>query len=466
MVKLSSLLAGVVGVAGWLLAIVASAQSSGNSMAAFDGRSGLLTSCVALFAGAPRERAALDGNYDVTLQLINDQLQFGLNAATIRSKTDTRLCSGHFEGDTYLDKVEVTQVNAQTNGRYLLQMKALPGEPMRLQLNSALLTREIPAERFASAALYSRAFSGDALVVAKNGHIVFEDYVAPFAATDPHLLASGTKSFSLALFALGVQEGIWTLDEQVSKTITEWRGNPGREAITIRHLLNLSSGLKDAESYNVFRVPQLDIYDLAINQSMQVFPAGSGFIYGSVNFYVLAALFERKTGRDPVQYLYDHLLKTLGMPQQHLDLWIRDSKGKPQLAGGAYLDARSWLNFGLMIANGGQWKGRQLLDPATLALVSGISNPAFEGYGVSWWRNNAINGSYQPATDVVPADARPEAERILPQQPVDVFFAAGLGRQRLFVVPSQNLVIVRFGMTLGDSFSDQELLRRIQDAVQ
>ena len=464
MVKFSLLLAGVAGVAGLLLAIPASAQSSGNSMAAFDGRNGLLTSCVALFAGAPRERAALDGNYDVTLQLINDQLQFGLNAATIRSKTDTRPCSGHFEGDTYLDKVEVTQVDAQTNGRYFLQMQALPGEPMRLQLNSALLTREIPAERFASAASYSRAFSGDALVVAKNGHIVFEDYVAPFAATDPHLLASGTKSFSLALFALGVQEGIWTLDEQVSKTITEWRGNPGREAITIRHLLNLSSGLKDAESYNVFRVPQLDIYDLAINQSTQVFPAGSGFIYGSVNFYVLAALFERKTGRDPVQYLYDHLLKTLGMPQQHLDLWIRDSKGKPQLAGGAYLDARSWLNFGLMIANGGQWKGRQLLDPATLALVSGISNPAFEGYGVSWWRNNAINGSYQPATDVVPADARPDAERILPQQPPDVFFAAGLGRQRLYVVPSQNLVIVRFGMTLGDSFSDQELLRRIQDA--
>jgi CubicO group peptidase (beta-lactamase class C family) len=196
-----------------------------------------------------------------------------------------------------------------------------------------------------------------------------------------------------------------------------------------------------------------------------VFPAGSGFIYGSVNFYVLAALFERKTGRDPVQYLYDNLLKTLGMPREHLDLWIRDSKGKPQLAGGAYLDARSWLNFGLMIASGGHWKGRQLLDPATLALVNGISNPAFEGYGVSWWRNNAINGSYQPATDVVPADARPESGRILPQQPVDVFFAAGLGRQRLYVVPSQNLVVVRFGMTLGDSFSDQELLRRIQDAL-
>ena len=343
-------------------------------------------------------------------------------------------------------------------------MQALPGEPMRLQLNSALLTREVPAERFASAALYSRVFNGDALVVAKNGHIVFEDYVAPFAAADPHLLASGTKSFSVALFALGVSDGIWSLDEPVYRTITEWQGNPGREAITIRHLLNLSSGLKDAESYNVFRVPQLDICDLAINQSTQVFAAGSDFIYGSVNFYVLAALFERKTGRDPVQYLYDNLLKTLGMPQEHLDRWIRDSKGKPQIAGGAYLDARSWLNFGLVIANAGNWKGRQLLDPATLALVTASNNPAFEGYGLSWWRNNTINGSYQPATDVVPADARPDAERILPQQPVDLFFAAGLGRQRLYIVPSQNQVIVRFGMTLGDSFSDQELLSRIQDA--
>lgn len=463
--KLSSQMAGVAALAGLFLATTTSAQSAGNSMAAFDGRTGLLNSCVALFAGAPRERAVLDSNYDVTLQLLNDQLQFGLTAVTVRPSTDTRACSGHFEGDTYLDKVEVSQVDAQTNGRYFLQMKALPGDPMQLQLNTALLTREIPAERFASAALYSRVFNGDALVVAKNGHIVFEDYVAPFAAADPHLLASGTKSFSLALFALGVQEGIWTLDEQVSQTITEWRGNPGREAISIRHLLNLSSGLKDAESYNVFRVPQLDIYDLAINQSTQVFPAGNGFIYGSVNFYVLAALFERKTGRDPVQYLYDKLLKTLGMPQQHLALWIRDSKGKPQLAGGAYLDARSWLNFGMMIANGGQWKGRQLLEPATLALINGISNPAFEGYGVSWWRNNAMMGSYQPATDVVPADARPDAERILPQQPADVFFAAGLGRQRLYIVPSQNLVIVRFGMTLGDSFSDQELLSRIQDAL-
>lgn len=462
--KFSSQLAGMAAVAGLLLTSTTAAQSAGNSMAAFDGRTGLLNSCVALFAGAPRERAELDGNYDVTLQLLNDQLQFGLTAATVRPSTDTRACSGHFEGDTYLDKIEVTQVDEQTNGRYFLQMQALPGEPMRLQLNSALLTREVPAERFASAALYSRVFNGDALVVAKNGHIVFEDYVAPFAAADPHLLASGTKSFSVALFALGVSEGIWSLDEPVYRTITEWQGNPGREAITIRHLLNLSSGLKDAESYNVFRVPQLDIYDLAINQSTQVFAAGSDFIYGSVNFYVLAALFERKTGRDPVQYLYDNLLKTLGMPREHLDRWIRDSKGKPQIAGGAYLDARSWLNFGLVIANGGNWKGRQLLDPATLALVTSSSNPAFEGYGLSWWRNNTINGSYQPNIDVVPADGRPDLQQILPQQAEDVIFAAGLGRQRLYIVPSQNLVIVRFGMTLGDSFSDQELLSRIQDA--
>ncbi|TFH71654.1 class C beta-lactamase-related serine hydrolase [Gammaproteobacteria bacterium LSUCC0112] len=464
--KLSSQMAGVAALAGLCLATTTSAQSAGNSMAAFDGRTGLLNSCVALFAGAPRERAVLEGNYDVTLQLLNDQLQFGLTAATVRTSTDTRACSGHFEGDTYLDKIEVTQVDAQTDGRYFLQMQALPGEPMRLRLNSALLTREIPAERFASAALYSRFFNGDALLVAKNGHIVFEDYVAPFASGDPHLLASGTKSFSVALFALGVRDGIWTLDEPVHQTITEWQGDAGREAITIRHLLNLSSGLKDSDRYNVLRVPQLDIYDLAINHSTQEFAAGTGLIYGSVNFYVLSALFERKTGQDPAQYLYDNVLKTLGMPEQHHRLWIRDIKGKPQLAGGAYLDARSWLNFGLMIADGGYWKGRQLLDPATLAMINSIDNPAYQGYGLSWWRNNAIVGSYQAGVDSLPPDAQPMGDRILPDQGADLYFAGGLGRQRLYILPSQNLVIVRFGMTLGDSFSDQELLKRVQQAFQ
>lgn len=460
----SYLKAGLLFLAACVLPIQVAAQSSVSNIASFDGRTGLFKSCVALFAGAPRDRAVLEGNYDVTLQLLNDQLQFGLNTATSRPSTDTRNCSGHFEGDTYLDRVEVAHVDTQTDGRYFLQMKALPGEPMRLQLREPLLTREIPAERFSSAALYSRFFNGDALVVAKNGHIVFEDFVAPFASGDPHLLASGTKSFSIALFALGVRDGIWTLDEPVFHTITEWQGNPGREAITIRHLLNLSSGLKDADAYNVLRVPQLDIYDLAVNHSTQVFPAGSHVIYGSVNFYILSALFERKTGKDPAQYLYDNVLKTLGMPEQHHNLWIRDIKGKPQLAGGAYLDARSWLNYGLMIADGGYWKGRQLLDPATLALITEIDNPAYQGYGVSWWRNNAMNGSYQAGVDSVPADARPSGERILPNQGADLFFAGGLGRQRLYIVPSENLVIVRFGMTLTDAFSDEELLRRVQDA--
>ena len=75
-----------------------------------------------------------------------------------------------------------------------------------------------------------------------------------------------------------------------------------------------------------------------------------------------------------------------------------------------------------------------------------------------------INGSFQPGIDIVPSDGRPDMQQILPQQREDVIFAAGLGRQRLYIVPSQNLVIVRFGMTLGDSFSDQALLSRIQDA--
>jgi CubicO group peptidase (beta-lactamase class C family) len=298
--------------------------------------------------------------------------------------------------------------------------------------------------------------------------VVFADYNAPFASTDPHLLASGTKSFSFALFALGVMDGIWSLDEPVFETISEWAGDSRRQMITIRHLLTLSSGLKDAAEYNVAQVPSLDIYDLAINKSTQPYDVDTAFIYGAVNFFVLAAVFERKTGLDPVNYLYERLLSHLGMDAAHTLRWTRDIKGKPQMAGGAWLDARTWLNYGQLMLQNGDWLGQQLLDANLVGLSTSLDNPAYQGYGLTWWRNTPLDGSYNPSTDSVPADARPAnaGELIVADLPADLYFAAGFGRQRLYIVPSQNLVIVRFGMTLSQNFSDNELLLRIMGAFE
>ncbi len=218
--------------------------------------------------------------------------------------------------------------------------------------------------RYANAASYSALVDGDALLVMKQGQIVFENYVGDTTADTAHMLASGTKSFNIALFALGQADGIWTLDEKVAQTITEWQSDPNKSQICIRHLLSLTSGLVDSPQYNDLTVPTLDTYDLAINGSSALYAPGVACIYAPCNFYVFAALFERKTGLDPVQYLYDRLLSKLGFSADNLKLWIRDKKGKPDMPGGAHFTAREWVNYGKLWIQNGQWEGQQLLDPA------------------------------------------------------------------------------------------------------
>lgn len=435
----------------------------------FSGNTALLQSCVALYDNDGLQQAE-DGQaavYDVTLQMLPDSVLFELQYAEFSTTHTAATCSGRFEADLYTDRVTVVDVDPQIDGDYFITMDTVSDNPVRLQLREDLLTATIPAQRFASAAVYSRVRNGDALVVARNGHILFEEYVGNFTAQSPHILGSGTKSFSLALYALGAADGIWQLDEPVYHTITEWRGNPQREAITIRHLLNLSSGLRDADAFSPRNVPALDIYDLAINHSTQPFAPGTAFIYGAVNFLVLSAVFERKTGEDTLLYLYDRLLRHLGMKDVHLALWTRDSKGKPQMGGGARLDTRTWLNYGQLILQEGKWMGQQLLAADIVRLIGEVDNPSYQGYGLTWWRNSDIDGTFNPGIDSIPPDGTPNAaDRIAPDISSDLFLAAGLGRQRLYVIPSMNVIIVRYGMTLGGDFDDNELLSRIVGALQ
>jgi len=328
------------------------------------------------------------------------------------------------------------------------------------QVNVVIVSNE-ELVRYTAAADYSDSVLGDGLLIMKSGAIVFERYTGATTATSAHLLASGTKSFSAALFALGAADGIWTLDENVSQTITEWLGVANKQDITIRQLISLTSGLLDSPEYSAGNAANLDTYDLAINASSTPQPPGVACIYAPSNFQVLAAMFERKTGLDPLQYLYDRLLARLGFNAAHLPLWTRDNQGKPQMAGGAYFDARAWANYGKLWLQGGQWEGRTLLDPQFLNLAVTYDNAAFKGYGFTWWLNLPTGTTYNPGVDQIPVDGRGDGTQIATNAPTDLFMAAGTGKQRLYVIPSQNLVIVRFGRGTGSSFSDHTLLGHI-----
>ncbi len=317
--------------------------------------------------------------------------------------------------------------------------------------------------RFDDTATYSDSVQGDALLIMKDGAVVYEHYTGTTPASSSHLLASGTKSFNVALFAMGVAMGIWTLDENVSQTITEWQGVPNKSQITIRQLISLTSGLLDSPLYSATPsvIATLDTYDLAINGSTTPQAPGVACIYAPSNFQVLAAMFERKTGLDPAQFLYDRLLARLGFSAAHLALWTRDVNGKPQMAGGAYFAASAWANYGKLWLQNGVWEGQTLLTPATMQSAVTYDNLAFKGYGFTWWLNLPTGTTYNPGVDQIPADGRGDGTQIATNVPADMFMAAGTGKQRLYVIPSLGLVIVRFGHGVGSSFSDHTFLGKI-----
>lgn len=276
---------------------------------------------------------------------------------------------------------------------------------------------------------YSAARRGAAVLVLRNGEVVCEGYAGEGAPDKGMEIASGTKSFSGMMLAAAVQDGLIKLDEPVSVTITEWRDDPAKAKVTIRELLNLTSGLRS-------RGVAAPTYAEAIGFSFTAAP-GAAYQYGAAPFQVFGEVMRRKlvaAGQDPDPYVYltRRILAPIGLKPSN---WRRNLKsGDLLLPQGAILTVREWVKFGELVRAGGRHKGRQLVDPATFrAQFEGSAvNPA---YGVTWWLPNPTT-----STDVVTAVNDINRD---PAMPRDMVLAAGAGDQRLFVVPSQGLVIAR-----------------------
>ena len=385
---------------------------------------------------------------------------------------------------------------------------------------------------FNQSADYSTKHSGRAVLVMHNGEVIFERYDADWSATKPHMLASGTKSFTGVIAMFAVQDGLLTLDEKVADTITEWKADKRKREITIRHLLTLSSGLDTADAAFPsraeragMRVPKNEITDArskriaredartgvsklatgnwfkdALNVPMK-YNAGEQFDYGPSHFYVLGELMNRKLAAshdnrnikaiEPKtfeSYATARLFEPIGM---HVDRWGKDEAGNVNMPGGMMLTAREWAKFGQFVLQNGAWKQpdgsmKQLLKPDLLAQCFQPSEHN-KAYGLTWWLGGAAreaDGMQPVTTDTrndttnpdTPASTR-QRDRIMEEasdtritingKSTPVYMAAGLGKQRLFIVPELNLVVVRFAEPSreGSKFSNENFLKPIIDQL-
>ena len=280
-----------------------------------------------------------------------------------------------------------------------------------------------------------------AFLIVKDGRLLFEQYALGADAFTPSLGWSLTKSITATLAGILWDQQRFSLDQPFA--LPNWRQSADPK-FNPRHLLHMSSGLYVNESYaGLTEVTQMlylepDQFSYALSQSV-TFPPGQEFQYSTAETARLSALVQHLAGGSE-QAMYNfyqqQLFHPLGIATGLVEF---DATGHMVGGGYGHLSARDWARLGQLYLQGGQWQGKSLLskDWLKFALTPAATN---QEYGAQLWLNT--DGLRWPS---VAADA---------------FLLAGYDGQRVIMLPSANLMIVRLGMG-----GDQDTLKPIMERL-
>lgn len=280
--------------------------------------------------------------------------------------------------------------------------------------------------------LQARAF-----IVLKNDSIIYEEY------WDTHDEKTLSNSFSIAktitamLIGIAVDDGkIKSIDEPVGNYIPEFKSN-GKDKITIRHLLQMSSGLdwtesgKNPLSDNAESYYGSALYEMSVSQKLISQP-GKLFLYQSGNSQLLGIIVEKATGKKLSEYAAEKIWKKIGASQNAY--WNLDHKnGLEKAFCCVYATAGDYARIGQMLVHGGSLNGKQIIPsayyqemikPSALSTEDGIPNYR---YGLHIW---TYVGEKHP-----------------------VYYCRGIKGQYIITIPDENLVIVRMGLEREDNYS-------------
>lgn len=306
----------------------------------------------------------------------------------------------------------------------------------------ALLERQL--ERDNSAGLNTRA-----LLVVHEGRILAETYAQGADADTPLPGWSMTKSMTSVMLGNLALRG--RLDPQASPGFEQW-ADDGRAAIHTKHLLTMTDGLAFSERYSPgddateMLFTEASASDYALSRPLEHEP-GTRFNYSSGTASILSRLYYERTGGG-LQSSYRDYINHVVLPLS-LQNAVFEVHASGVFAGSSYLyaSARDWARLGRMMANGGVLNGQRVVSEDWVR-QSTSPNDSENGpaYGYQWWLN------------------RGGAEPRWPSLPADAFAAQGNREQRLMIIPSRDLVIVRLGWTSG-RYPTDERFAEILDAL-
>jgi len=275
------------------------------------------------------------------------------------------------------------------------------------------------------------------LIVYKN-QIITEKYADEFDKNTKVLGWSMGKSIVSTVIGVLDQQG--KIDIHNPAPIDEWKHDE-RSEITIHNLLQMNSGLEWEEDYTEISDVTKMLYlesDMTKSQANKplVGRPNESWNYSSGTSNLLSGIVRKKfeTHQEYLDFWYSDLIDKIGMHSMILEA---DLAGNYIASSYPWATTRDWAKYGLLYLNNGNWNGEQIISEDWVKYTSTPTNTSEGVYGAQFWLN---------------------AQGHLPDVPKDMYMADGYQGQRVMIIPSKDLVVVRTGITY--SKTDQQLEKR------
>ena len=260
-------------------------------------------------------------------------------------------------------------------------------------------------------------------IILKDGKIVLEKYFGSYTVDSIHYWASAGKSLTAFLTGVAQEKGFVNIQSSVSQYLgTGWTSAPAAKEslITLRHLLTTTSGLDDSPP------PPCDVNDSSKACLNYLADAGTRWAYHSGAYKHLQDVISVTSGVSYNAFTTNFLSSKIGMGGLWYDAVF-------------YSKTRGMARFGLLTLSKGIWNNDTIMkDTAYISAMSNTSQNLNNSYGYLWWLNGKSSFMIPQVQIVFPG-------MLLPSAPPDLFAALGKNDQKIYVVPSENLVVVRMG---------------------
>ncbi|MCA0132035.1 serine hydrolase domain-containing protein [Winogradskyella alexanderae] len=281
-------------------------------------------------------------------------------------------------------------------------------------------------------ALYNflEASDTNAFLILKDGKIVIEWYMNNFSQNDIWYWASAGKTLTALTLGIAQEEGYLDLeDSSLNYLGSGWSSLTTEQEINIKviHHLTMTTGLDFTDFFNQFCTdPDCLFY---LNEP------GEFWYYHNAPYTLLDNVITGAVAMDFEDYFAEKIRDKIGMR----GFWLQNGYNNIYRS-----DARSMARFGLLCLNNGTWNNEVILNDTNYfqAMVNTSQN-LNKAYGYLWWLNG--KESYR-----LPGSTENFTGKLIPNAPNDLIAGLGANDQKLYVVPSRNLVIIRLGDNGGE----------------